>query len=446
MANCAARWIACVWAIRWTSAESGVYQAPSNCPETGGFLPATLITDLRSVASLRPRDLEGPVLCANTFRSSAEAITLANNSRDALAASIWSENINLALEVAQKVMAGVVWVNASHLSDAAAGVGGVRESGFGRHGGWEGASTYTKPQHDTEPLTPVVLPVEDEDARPDRSIGHDAKFYIGGQQTRPGSDKTRAVFSVKGKLMGHVGCATEADLCAAIAAANAVKGWGDAPGLPRGRVLFEIGATLSQRGDEIARRLNRISGKKRGKAEVRACVERLFTYSAWADKYDGQIHAVPIRGMALAVKQPVGVIGAFCPDEAPLLGMVSVMAPALAMGNSTVLVASQSAPLAACDFFQILQASELPAGVVNVLTGEHAALADSMAGHMGLDAVWSFSSADLSGVIERASASNLKRSWVNNARSRDWFGSAGQGRAFLDQACEVKNIWLPYGA
>ena len=174
-------------------------------------------------------------------------------------------------------------------------------------------------------------------------------------------------------------------------------------------------------------------------------IRRLFTYAAWADKYDGQAHGVPIRGVALAMKEPVGVIGAFCPDDAPLLGLVSLMAPAIAMGNRAVLVASEPFPLAATDFYQVLETSDVPAGVVNILTGAHADLAKPLAGHMDVDAVWSFSSTNLARPIERESALNLKRSWVNNGAARDWFGAAGEGRAFLQAATEIKNIWIPYG-
>ena len=140
------------------------------------------------------------------------------------------------------------------------------------------------------------------------------------------------------------------------------------------------------------------------------------------------------------------MIGALCPDEAPLLGLVSVMAPAIAMGNRVVLVASESFPLAATEFYQVLDTSDMPGGVVNILTGRHAELAPTLAGHLDVDSVWSFSSADLSAEIERGAAGNLKRTWVNHGTARDWFGAEGAGRAFLDAATEVKTVWVPYGA
>ena len=213
----------------------------------------------------------------------------------------------------------------------------------------------------------------------------------------------------------------------------------------RAQILYYIAENLSARAEEFARRIDALTGKRTGAKEVDACIRRLFTYAAWADKFDGQAHGVPIRGIALAMREPVGVIGAFCPDEAPLLGLVSVMGPAMAMGNRSVLVASEPFPLVATDFYQILETSDVPAGVVNILTGSHAELAPHLAGHLDVDAVWSFSSTDLAQAIESASSGNLKRTWVNNVRTRDWYGQTAEGRAFLDAATEVKNIWVPYG-
>jgi len=424
--------------------EGEVYHAKCKLPNQGCYYPPTLITGLHSAAYLMQEEIFGPVLVSTTFRTPAEAVQLANNTRYGLAASVWSENVNLALDIAPKLVAGIVWVNATNLFDAAAGFGGVRESGFGREGGWEGLSAYTRPKTASKPLHPVMPVPAPKDAQV-TGLDRTAKMYIGGKQVRPDSGYSTAIWSPKGKLLGHVGQGSRKDIRNAVEAAHAAKGWGKTTGHLRAQILYYIAENLSARGDEFAKRLNEMSGKTGGRKEVDATLSRLFTYAAWADKYDGQAHGVPIRGIALAMKEPVGVIGALCPDDAPLLGLISVMAPAIAMGNTCVLAASQVAPLAATDFYQVLDTSDVPAGVVNILTGDHADLAGPMAGHLDVDAVWSFSSTDLSAQIEHASAGNLKRTWVNNARARDWFGKDGEGRAFLQQATEVKNIWVPYG-
>ena len=424
--------------------EGEVYHAKCTLPNNGCYYPPTLITGLHSSAMLMQEEIFGPVLCATTFRTPSEAVQLANNTRYGLAASVWSENVNLALDIAPKLVAGVVWVNGSNMFDAAAGFGGVRESGFGREGGWEGLAAYTKAKTDSQPLKPAS-PVEVPDTVQIDGLDRTAKMYIGGKQARPDSGYCTAIWSPKGKLLGHVGNGSGKDVRNAVEAAQAAKGWAKTTGHLRAQIIYYIAENLSARADEFANRLNQMSGKNGGRSEVEASISRLFTYGAWADKYDGLVHGVPIRGVALAMKEPVGVIGAICPDEAPLLGLISTMAPAIAMGNTCVLIASQVAPLAATDFYQVLETSDVPAGVVNILTGEHAAMAKTMAGHMDMDALWSFSSTDLSQQIEHASASNLKRTWVNNGRSRDWFSTAGEGREFLAHATEIKNIWVPYG-
>ncbi|MEM9637840.1 MAG: aldehyde dehydrogenase family protein, partial [Pseudomonadota bacterium] len=264
-------------------------------------------------------------------------------------------------------------------------------------------------------------------------------------QARPDSGYSAPVWGKSGALLGHVSLANRKDLRNAVEAAQAAKGWSRTTGHLRAQILYYLGENLSARASECAQRLDDMQGGKQGTGEVETAINRLFTYAAWADKYDGQVHGVPIRGVALAMKEPVGVIGAICPNEAPLLGLISCMAPAIAMGNRVILSASEPFPLAATDFIQVLETSDVPAGVVNILTGPHAEIASHMAGHMDIDAVWSFGAGALSGEIEKASATNLKRTWVNNGRARDWSGAAGQGKEFLEAATEVKNIWVPYG-
>jgi len=422
--------------------DGEVYRAACAVPE-GCFYPPTLITGLSTASRLMQEEIFGPVLVSMTFRTPAEAVELANNTRYGLAASIWTENVNLALDMAPKVKAGVVWVNATNLFDAAAGFGGLRESGFGREGGWEGLMAYLRPATKARPL-PAVKAVAEPAEPVVEGIDRTAKLYIGGKQARPDGGYSRPVWGPRGKLLGHAGLGNRKDIRNAVEAAHAAKGWGRATAHNRAQVIYYIAENLSARAAEFAARLRDMTGRP-GEAEVAAAVRRLFTYAAWADKYEGAVKPVPIRGVALAMNEPLGVIGALCPDEAPLLGLISVMAPAIAMGNTCVLVPSETAPLAATDLYQVLDTSDLPGGVVNIVTGAHADLAKPLAGHMDVDAVWSFSTAALSALVEAESAGNLKRTWVNNGMARDWTGAEGEGRAFLARATEVKTIWVPYG-
>ncbi len=424
--------------------DGELYQAPCPIPTAGCFYPPTLITGLSPASSLMQEEIFGPVLAATTFRTPAEAVEIANNTRYGLAATVWSENVNLTLDIAPKLASGVVWVNGTNMFDAAAGFGGVRESGFGREGGWEGLQAYTKPRGAVKALKPIAAFPAPKEAKVD-ALDRTAKFYIGGKQARPDGGYSQAVWSKQGDLLGHVGVANRKDIRNAVEAAHTAAGWSKTTGHLRAQILYYIGENLSARSGEFAARIDAMIGGRNGAKEVDAAISRLFTYAAWADKYDGAAKPVPMRGVALAMHEPVGVIGGFCPDEAPLLGLVSLMAPAIAMGNRVVLAASEPFPLAATDFYQVLDTSDVPAGVVNIVTGSHAELASPLAGHLGVDAVWTQSGSDISAIVEAESAGNLKRTWVNNASARDWVGAAGEGREFLAHATEVKTIWVPYG-
>ena len=415
--------------------------AACEIPTQGSFYPPTLITGLHPADTLMQEEIFGPVLVSTTFRTPAEAVSIANNTRYGLAATVWSENINLALDIAPKLAAGVVWINGTNMMDAAAGFGGVRESGFGREGGWEGLAAYTKSKAKRKPVKQVEA--MSGSGAPQDGIDRTAKLYIGGKQARPDSGYSTPVWAKGGALLGHVPQASRKDVRNAVEAAQAAKGWAKTTGHLRAQILYYIAENLAARGPEFAQRLDAMQGGKSGSKEVEAALQSLFTYAAWADKYDGQAHGVPIRGIALAMKEPVGVIGALCPAQSPLLGLVAIMAPAIAMGNRVILSASDAFPLAATDFYQILDTSDVPAGVVNILTGSHVDVAETMARHMDIDAVWSFGDPALDHVIEQGSASNLKRTWVQNGLAQDWYKT--DAKAFLMHATEVKNIWVPYG-
>ncbi len=422
--------------------EGEIYRAACAMPDGCFYLP-TLISGLSPASALMQDEIFGPVLVSSTFRTPDEAVQLANNTRYGLAASVWSENLNTALDVAPRLAAGVVWVNGSNMFDAAAPFGGVRESGFGREGGWEGLGAYLKAPSGAAPLVRTSAFVG-ETAEP-QDVDRTAKLYIGGKQARPDGGYARNVYDAQGALIGQAPLANRKDVRNAVEAARGAKAWSGASAHNRAQVIYYIAENLKARADEIAARIDRLTGGSDGAEEVAVSVDRLFTYGAWADKFDGRVAQAPVRGLAVALREPCGVIGALCPDAHPLLGLVSAMGPALAMGNRVVLVASEPFPLMAADLMQVLETSDVPAGVVNLLTGSHAELAPVMAKHLDLDAVWSFSDAGLAEVIERESAGNLKRTWAETT-ARNWTGPAGEGQLFLEAATEVKTVWVPYGA
>ncbi|MDU6667537.1 MAG: aldehyde dehydrogenase family protein, partial [Bradyrhizobium sp.] len=280
------------------------------------------------------------------------------------------------------------------------------------------------------------------------SIDRTAKLFVGGKQVRPDGNYARAVLSPKGKPLGEVGEGNRKDIRNAVAAARSAEAWARATAHNRAQILYYLGENLSARSDEFARRIGELTGVSpaKARAEVEASIERLFSYGAWADKYEGTIHTPPLRGVALAMHEPIGVVGVVCPDEAPLLGFISLVAPLIAMGNRVVAVPSERHPLAATDFYQVLETSDVPAGVVNIVTGERDALAKVLAEHDDVDALWVFGSQEASTMAERLSVGNLKRTLVDHGLALDWYDrAASEGPILLRHAVRVKNIWIPYG-
>jgi aldehyde dehydrogenase (NAD+) len=460
------------WVKTGVNEGGELFQPDIKLPEKGLFYLPTLITNLNPAAATVQEEIFGPVLVSLTFRTPAEAVALANNTRYGLAASVWSENINLALDVASKIKAGSLWVNCTNLFDAASGFGGYRESGFGREGGREGLFEYLRPAWQDRPRPTEALPVDGSDpswgahvpAHPSLAAAPSAngkelpnvdrtpKMYIGGKQVRPDGHYTQAVLSLRGKIVGQVGDGNRKDIRDAVEAAHAAHtakpGWAMRHGYNRAQILYFIAENLDARQAEFAKRISAMTGstEKSTHGEVEAAVERLFTYAAWADKYGGTIQETTLHGITVAVNEPIGVIGIACPDEFPLLAFVSLMAPAIARGNTVVMIPSEKYPLSATDFYQVLDTSDVPPGVVNIVTGDRDHLTKTLIQHEDVDAVWYFGTALGSYHVEYESAANMKRTWVNYGLPRDWADAEqGAGHEFLDEATQVKNIWVPTG-
>ncbi len=210
-------------------------------------------------------------------------------------------------------------------------------------------------------------------------------------------------------------------------------------------MLYYIGENLSARAPEFAARLKQSIGMN-GTKVVDAAIRRCFSYAAYADKYDGAVHHTPLRSVTLAMPEPIGVIGIVAPDEGPLLAFLSLVLPAIAMGNRVVVVPSETAPLLATDLYQVFDTSDLPGGVVNIVTGLRKELLTPLAGHDDVDAIWVFGNQAEATEAEKLSAGNMKRTWTEWT-VREWLSvDEGEGPEFLRQATQVKNIWVPYGA
>jgi len=435
-------------------AEGATCWQPHNpLPEKGCYFPPTLLTDVHPAAMVAQEEIFGPVLVAMTFRTPAEAVELANNTVYGLAASIWSENINVALDAAAQVKAGVVWVNSTNQFDAACGFGGYRESGYGREGGREGMLEYLTPKwlHTLPAARSAANRAENADNRDGveqagSPIDRTVKQYIGGKQARPDSGYSFPVYGAEGQLLGEAPLGNRKDIRNAVEAARAASGWARATAHGRAQVIYYIAENMIQRRDEIAHRLAAAIGEKQAALETDLSIERIFTYAAWADKYDGVVHHPPGRNITIAMPEPVGAIGILAPTEAPLLGLLSLVLPAIAVGNTVVAVPSERYPLILGDVYQVLDTSDLPGGVVNLVAGKPAELAKTLAEHDGIEAIWCFRSDEEAAMVRAASIGNMKQVWTNDGHEYDWFNPAqAEGRWFLQHATQVKNIWVPYG-
>ena len=428
------------------------WQPQVTLPSRGFYFPPTILSNVHPTSIVAQQEIFGPVLAAMTFRTPKEAVELANNTVYGLASCIWSENINVALHVAAQLKAGVVWVNCTNLFDAACGFGGYRESGYGREGGREGLLEYMEPnwfKHAPKLAVASAPPVPQSQSLSDSdgpSIDRTIKLYIGGKQARPDSGYSMEVRSPDGRLLGEASLGNRKDIRNAVEAARKAEGWAKATAHNRAQVLYYCAENLALRRDDIVQRLASAVGEQQAKREVALGIERIFSYAAWADKFDGAVHNPPFRNIAIAMNEPLGTVGAICPFEAPLLGFLSLVLPLLAVGNTVIAVPSEQYPLIAGDLYQLFDTSDLPGGAVNIVTGYVSQLLKPLAEHDDVDAIWCYGDEAIVTSAKAMSTGNLKQVWTNEGRAIDWFDSKiAEGRRYLEHATQVKNIWVPYG-
>lgn len=373
-----------------------MWQPSWEVPKEGFFFPPTLFTDVPPSATITRAEVLGPVLVATTFRTPQEAVELANTIGCGLVASVWSEDISTALDVARQIRTGTVWVNSTNLFDAT---------------GREAVRAYL---------------------RPARRLGVPVRAPCPEGAEGPAAPDPRP----------PVEAAVEA-------ARRALPGWRATSGHTRAQILYDLAHSLQGRLGEVVRRVAGMTGDAQSaRAEVEASIRRLFALAAWADQNDGWVcHGHPPRHLVAAVPEPVGVIGIVCPKEVPLLGFVTLTVAAIAAGNTAVVVLSDVHPGVA-DFVQVLGASGVPAGVINVVgysgvTGTPDPLARTLAQHNGLDAVWYFGSAEGARAVELACAGTPQRTWVSRGESWDWWNLDEEEA--VRHATQVKVIWIPYG-
>ena len=431
---------------------AAIWQPARPVPRDGFFLPPTLCTGAPVSSSIVTEEIFGPVLVSLTFRTPAEAVALANDTRYGLAASIWTEDLSLALDVAPAVKAGTVWVNCTNLFDAASGFGGYRESGFGREGGREGMWEYLKPEgagRGPDSTAGGAVSAASAPPPPHDRIDRTRKLWIGGRQRRPDGGYSLTVADPAGAPVAEVPRGNRKDVRNAVEAAARVRArWAESSGHLRAQILYFVAENLAVRAEEFAGEIRRCTGagKAAAREEVEAAVQTLFTFAAWADKYDGRVHSTPFRNVTFAMNEPVGAVAVRCGDRAPLAGVAGPVAAALSQGNVAVVVLPERFPVPGLDLVQILETSDVPAGVVNILSGIHEEVLPALAAHDDVDQLWDFVADGLSGDAERQSAGNLKRVWVDRETTVDWLSPQTlDGEMLLRKGTRVKNIWVPYG-
>ncbi|XP_063157218.1 aldehyde dehydrogenase family 16 member A1 isoform X3 [Candoia aspera] len=453
-----------------------IFQAWASLPSSRLFYPPTLITGVYTTSRCVREEIFGPVLVSLTFRTAKEAVALGNSSPHGLIASVWTEVLPLALEVAHSLQVGTVWINSHNMLDAASAFGGYKESGYGRNGGKEGLYEYVRPTWEIQPHPSAVdlnyktsatsrgggLPLIPGDKKAPCSIVSELKgnipssvdrtykLYYGGAQKRPDSMSSQAVLDYVGKAVACVADGNVKDIHNAVQAAHkAAPGWAKQTAHARAQILYYLAENLELRRAEIASQLESLTGTEKEKAllEVDLSVQRLFYWAAYSDKYGGTVQETTLYGASVLFREPLGVVGIACPDEQPLLSFVSLFAPAVTRGNCVVIIPSERYPLLALDLYQVLDTSDIPAGVVNIISGSRDHLSQSLAEHQDIQAMWYFGSKAGSALVEWASAGNLKRTWVNyGAETRCWSDpQQGEGEEFLYQATQCKSVWMPMG-
>ncbi|XP_032695203.1 aldehyde dehydrogenase family 16 member A1 [Lontra canadensis] len=435
-----------------------VFQA-GDVPSESPFFPPTLVSDLPPASPCMQAEVPWPVVVASPFRTAKEALAVANGTPRGASASVWSERLGQALELGWGLQMGTVWINAHGLRNTQVPAGGCKESGSSWHGGPDGLYEYLRPSgtparlsyfsenlnYDTFGLAvPSTLP-----AGPETGPSPAAPYglFIGGRFQAPGSRSSRPIQDLQGNLHSYVAEGGAKDVRGAVEAAHqAAPGWvGQSPGT-RATLLWALASALERRESALTSRLERHGVKlKDAQAEVKLSARQLRAWGARAQAQGHVLQVAELKGPVLRLREPLGVLAIVCPDEWPLLAFVSLLAAALAHGNTVVLVPSGACPIPALEVCQDM-AALLPAGLVNVVTGDRDHLTRCLALHQDIQALWYFGSAEGSQFVEWASAGNLKPVWVNRGCPRAWDQEAqGAGQELGLRAARTKALWLPMG-
>ncbi|XP_053300057.1 aldehyde dehydrogenase family 16 member A1 [Pleuronectes platessa] len=435
-------------------------------PPSGDLYPPTVLCGAAPSSPFVVNPSPGPLLPLMTFRSNTEAVTLGNHSPHGLAASIWTEDLTLALETAKSLSVGSVWVNSHSVSDPCLPVSGHKDSGTCTDGGQEGLYQFLRPPCSSSPLprstplsmdytkfgtaaSPKIIPDDSDAASAPKSYLQ----FVGGKACKSESGCSVAVQPPGGGgVLAYCPDGGRKDVRNAVEAAIKVQpGWMKKSPSARAQSLYSLAKALESKRRDVAASISLHAALSAGGAEKEAdlSIARLSDWAAYCDKVQGATLPMPQSGSALSIPEALGVVGIVLPDENPLLSLVTLLGAAIATGNAVIMVPSQKYPLAALAFIQVLQAADLPAGLVNVISGSRDQLTVALANHSVIKAVWYWGSAEGCQFLQFTCTSPLKTlqlvcQEVEGDAGRDW--SQSHPSLLEDMwrnAVQWKSVWIP---
>ncbi|KAM9746576.1 aldehyde dehydrogenase family 16 member A1 [Menidia menidia] len=437
-------------------------------PLSGAQYPPTVLCGSAPSSPCVVNPGPGPLLPLMTFRTNSEAVAMGNHSPHGFAASIWTEDLTLALETAKSLSVGFVWVNSNSVYDPCLPVSGHKDSGTCTDGGREGLYQFLRPSISCPPLprslsismnysnfgTEVPAPVIPDASDPSNAPPTYLQFVAG-----------KACKSVSGTNfpLQAPGCDTVLAFCpdggrkdvrnAVEAAIKVQPGWAKKSQSARAQSLYSLAKGLEAKRQAIAASVTTQTGTSPDEAdkEVELSIARLNIWGAYCDKVQGGSLPMPQSGSALSIPEALGVVGVVLPEKNPLLSMVTLLGAAIATGNAVIMVPSQKYPLPALTFIQVIQSSDLPAGLVNVITGSRDQLTVALATHSVIKAIWYWGSAEGCQYLQHTCTSPLKT--LRLFRQKDEDGKDGgidwsqSHPSLLEElwrnAVQWKSVWIP---
>ncbi|KAM3864281.1 aldehyde dehydrogenase family 16 member A1 [Diretmus argenteus] len=454
-------------AVQEAQQQGATLIQPCAAPSSGAQYPPTVLCGVAPSSPCVATPPPGPLLPLMSFRSNTEAVALGNHSPHGQAASVWTEDLTLALETAKSLSVGSVWVNSHSVSDPCLPASGHKDSGTCTDGGQEGLYQFLRPSSSPAPL-PRFSPVSLDYAKfgnaasaavvPDGSDPASApKFYqqfVGGKSCKSESGSSMTVRPPGGSgVLAYCPDGGRKDVRNAVEAAIKVQpSWMRKSPSARAQSLSSLAKGLEAKRRDMAVAIMAQTGLSLEEAdkEVELSIVRLSDWAARCDKAHGGAPPVPESGSALSLPEALGVVGLVLPDNRPLLSMVTLLGATIAMGNAVVMVPSQKYPLPALTFIQVLQTSDLPAGLVNIITGSRDQLTAALANHSVIKAIWYWGSAEGCQYLQYTCSSPLKTLWLHCHEEEGKNGGMDWSHphpSLLEEiwrnAVQWKSVWIP---